>query len=61
MRPAIVDKQKHGPKKIPGKRSPTLQIELELPLVPPDELEERAPRREEVPADRGVAVVDFYI
>lgn len=61
MRPAIIDKHKHGPKQIPGKRTPTLQIELELPLVPTDELEERAPRRPETPADRGVAVVDFYI
>ena len=42
------------------KRAPTLQIELELPRGPAEDLEERAPAREE-PADRGVMIVDFYI
>lgn len=60
MRP-ILEKQKQVPatKKIPGKRAPTLQIELELPRVPLDELEERGPAPE-APA-RGVAVIDFYV
>lgn len=59
MRPAL-DKHKQVPtKKIPGKRTPTLQIELELPRVPVDELEERAPMPE--PSERGVAIIDFYV
>ena len=59
MRPAL-EKQKQLPsKKIPGKRTPTLQIELELPRVPADELVERAPLPE--PPERGVAIVDFYV
>ncbi|MCY1053731.1 hypothetical protein [Nannocystis sp. SCPEA4] len=59
MRPAL-EKQKQVPsKKIPGKRTPTLQIELELPRVPADELDERAPLPE--PPERGVAIVDFYV
>jgi hypothetical protein len=59
MRPAL-EKQKQVPsKKIPGKRTPTLQIELELPRVPADELDERAPLTE--PSERGVAIVDFYV
>lgn len=60
MRPTL-DKQKQVPatKKIPGKRAPTLQIELELPRMPLDELAERGPAPE-APA-RGVAVIDFYV
>lgn len=61
MRPAL-EKQKQDPrKKVPGKRAPTptLQIELELPRLPVEELEERNPTPE--PADRGIAIVDFYI
>jgi hypothetical protein len=60
MRPAL-EKQKQAPatKKIPGKRTPTLQIELELPRGPLDEIEERPPAPE--PAGRGVAIVDFYV
>jgi hypothetical protein len=59
MRPAL-EKQKQVPtKKIPGKRTPTLQIELELPRVPADELDERPSPPE--PLERGVAIVDFYV
>ncbi|PCC67462.1 hypothetical protein SAMN02745121_02098 [Nannocystis exedens] len=59
MRPAL-EKQKQVPsKKIPGKRTPTLQIELELPRVPADELDERPSSPE--PSERGVAIVDFYV
>jgi hypothetical protein len=60
MRP-VLDKQKQDPrkKKVPGKHAPTLQIELELPRLPDEELHERQPTSE--PADRGVAIVDFYI
>ena len=60
MRPTL-EKQKQVPsKRIPAKRTPTLQIELELPRGPAEELEERAPAREEASA-RGVMIVDFYI
>lgn len=60
MRPAL-EKQKQVPtKRTPVKRTPTLQIELELPRGPADELDERAPAREEAPG-RGVMIVDFYI
>lgn len=59
MRPAL-DKHKQVPtKKIPVRRTPTLQIELELPRMPLDELAERGPAPE-APA-RGVAVIDFYV
>lgn len=59
MRPAL-EKQKQVPsKRTPVKRTPTLQIELELPRGP-EELDERAPTREESP-ERGVMIVDFYI
>ncbi|MDC0715355.1 hypothetical protein [Nannocystis bainbridge] len=59
MRPAL-EKQKQVPTmKIPGKRTPTLQIELELPRMPADELDERPPLRE--PPERGVSIVDFYV
>lgn len=59
MRPAL-DKHKQVPtKKIPGKRTPTLQIELELPRMPAEELDERAPVPE--PSERGVAIIDFYV
>jgi hypothetical protein len=58
MRP-VLDKQKQDPrKKAPGMRAPTLQIELELPRLPEEELQ-RPPTPE--PADRGVSIVDFYI
>jgi hypothetical protein len=57
MRPAL-EKQKQVPtKKI--QRTPTLQIELELPRGPAEELEERVPPPE--PPERGVAIVDFYV
>ncbi len=60
MRPTL-EKQKQVPsKRIPAKRTPTLQIELELPRGPAEELEERAPAREEA-SERGVMIVDFYI
>ncbi len=60
MRPAL-EKHKQIPmKRAPVKRAPTLQIELELPRGPAEDLEERAPAREE-PADRGVMIIDFYI
>lgn len=60
MRPAL-DKQKQVPvtRKIPAMRAPTLQIELELPRVPLDELVERAPLPE--PPARGVVVIDFFV
>lgn len=60
MRPAL-EKHKQAPatKRIPGKRAPTLQIELELPRVPLEELDERTPNPE--PPSRGVAIVDFYV
>jgi hypothetical protein len=59
MRPALEMQKQLPSKKIPGKRTPTLQIELELPRVPADELVERAPLPE--PPERGVAIVDFYV
>jgi len=57
MRPAILDKRKRAPDP-----RPALQVELELPLVAPDDRETRAPvAKPEVPLDRGIAVIDFYI
>jgi hypothetical protein len=56
MRPAILDKRKrvHDPR--------PLAPELELPLVAPDDRENRAPvAKPEAPLDRGIAVIDFYI
>ncbi len=56
MRPAILDKRKrvHDPR--------PLAPELELPLVAPDDRENHAPvAKPEVPLDRGIAVIDFYI
>lgn len=61
MRPAILDiKQRpSAPKREP--RAPTLQIELELPLVAPDERLPRPASGGDPAADRGIAVIDFYI
>jgi hypothetical protein len=60
MRPAILDKRKRAPDPRPS--APALQVELELPLVAPDDRETRAPvAKPEVPQDRGIAVIDFYI
>jgi hypothetical protein len=57
MRPAILDKRKRAPDP-----RPALQVELELPLVAPDDRETRTPvAKPEVPLDRGIAVIDFYI
>lgn len=57
MRPAILDKRKRAPEP-----RPAAQVELELPLVAPDERETSAPvARPSAPEDRGIAVIDFYI
>lgn len=58
MRPAILDKRKRAPDPRP---SPALQVELELPLVAPDDREINAPVAKPAALDRGVAVIDFYI
>ena len=59
MRPAILDKRKRAPDPRP---SPALQVELELPLVAPDDAEISAPvAKPAAPLDRGIAVIDFYI
>jgi hypothetical protein len=60
MRPAILDKRKRAPDPRPS--APALQVELELPLVAPDERETRAPAATPAsPQHRGVAVIDFYL
>lgn len=57
MRPAILDKRKHDPRPMAP-----IQVELELPLVAPDDRESRAPAaKPDAPLDRGVAMIDFYI
>lgn len=58
MRPAL-EKHKQAPKKIPVKRAPALQIELELPRVREEDIDERD--RAPEPPGRGITVVDFYI
>lgn len=59
MRPAILEKRKRVPE--PRPVAP-IQVELELPLVAPDDRDTRAPAaRPNTPDDRGVAVIDFYI
>ena len=63
MRPAIVETRKHAPKSPARERqAPALQIELELPLVAPDAGLPAHPAPGGDPsADRGIAVIDFYI
>lgn len=59
MRPAILEKRKRVNDSRPVA---PLQVELELPLVAPDDRDSRAPvARPDTPDDRGVAVIDFYI
>jgi len=41
--------------------APELQIELELPLVAPEASEPTRPSGGDPVADRGIAVIDFYI
>ena len=56
MKPAILDKRKRVPEPRP------LAPELQLPLVAPDDRDDRAPvAKPETPLDRGVAMIDFYI
>lgn len=62
MRPAILDKLKQAPTPARGRQQAPAQIELELPLVAPDDREPRSPAPDRgAPVGRGVAVIDFYI
>ncbi len=63
MRPAILDiKQRPTTPARRERQAPALQIDLELPLVAPDERLPARPAAGSDPAvDRGIAVIDFYI